>query len=233
MVRGGAGSDGTIVSHLNIDNLMAESIAAGSAMAPFPVSPHASFLEIGDITVIPRSSIAVTWRFVKGLVHMSVFIAGATNMGFEKSQARTMHVRRLSQRPPATCTSKRDFKLEVHSLLFMSDNIVSLNIFNLITNYRSLQSIDCVMQLRAFYANLTHCRTTSRTKFNRSPIHSKEARDLNGEGCVWEYLTNKIISYRLSWYHPSSKILDSTYTTWLRTFQLIIWLTHCKLHDRP
>jgi hypothetical protein len=34
---------------------------------------------------------------------MKVFMAGATNMGFEKSQARTMHVRRLSHKPPATC----------------------------------------------------------------------------------------------------------------------------------
>lgn len=46
-------------SDVNIDNLIAESIVAGSAIAPFPVSPHASFLEIGEMTVTPRSSIAV------------------------------------------------------------------------------------------------------------------------------------------------------------------------------
>lgn len=104
MVRGGAGRDWMIGSD-GTDNLRVESMAAGSAMAPFPVSPQASFLEIGEITVTPRSSRAVKWRRVKGDVHMNVFIAGATNMGFEKSQARTMHVRRLSHKPPATCTS--------------------------------------------------------------------------------------------------------------------------------
>lgn len=36
---------------------------------------------------------------------MNVFIAGATNIGFEKSQARIMQVRRLSHKPPATCKS--------------------------------------------------------------------------------------------------------------------------------
>jgi len=39
---------------------------------------------------------------VKGLVHMCVFMAGATRSGFWKSQARTMHVRRLSQTPAAS-----------------------------------------------------------------------------------------------------------------------------------
>jgi len=39
---------------------------------------------------------------------MNVFIAGATNMGFEKSHARTMQVRRLSHKPPATCKSMEE-----------------------------------------------------------------------------------------------------------------------------
>jgi hypothetical protein len=58
MVRGGAGSDWIIGSD-STDILIAESIVAGSAMAPFPVSPHASLLEIGGMTVTPRSSSAV------------------------------------------------------------------------------------------------------------------------------------------------------------------------------
>lgn len=103
-MRGSAGSD-WISGSDSTDNRIAESIVAGSAMAPFPVSPHASLLEIGEMTVTPRSSSAVRCRKVKGLVHMNVFMAGATNMGFEKSQARTMHVRRLSHKPPATCKS--------------------------------------------------------------------------------------------------------------------------------
>lgn len=116
MVLGGAAKEceGAVwcwmmLSDVKIDNLMVESIAAGSAIAPFPVSPHASFLDIGEMTIMPRSSIEVKWRWVKGLVHINVFIAGATNIGFEKSQARTMHVRRLSQSPPATCTSHKHF----------------------------------------------------------------------------------------------------------------------------
>ena len=94
-MRGGAGNVWMTVSD-STDHLIAESIVAGSAMAPFPVSPHASLLEIGEMTVTPRSSSAVRCRIVKGLFHMNVFMAGATNMGFEKSQARTMHVRRPS-----------------------------------------------------------------------------------------------------------------------------------------
>lgn len=57
-MRGGAGSDWMIGSD-STDNLIAESIVAGSAIAPFPVSPHANFLDIGGMTVTPRSSIAV------------------------------------------------------------------------------------------------------------------------------------------------------------------------------
>jgi hypothetical protein len=66
MVLGGAAKEceGAVwcwmmLSDVKIDNLMVESIAAGSAIAPFPVSPHASFLDIGEMTIMPRSSIEV------------------------------------------------------------------------------------------------------------------------------------------------------------------------------
>jgi hypothetical protein len=100
----GIGRAFPMLSAFKTDSLTAESMAAGSAIAPFPVSPHANLLEIGEITITPKSSNDERWRCVNGLVHINVFIAGATNIGFEKSQARTMQVRRLSHNPPATCT---------------------------------------------------------------------------------------------------------------------------------
>jgi len=51
------------------------------ARAPEPVSPHASVLMTGLITIAPRDSIFFNCSPVKGLSHINVFIAGAISMG--------------------------------------------------------------------------------------------------------------------------------------------------------
>ena len=56
---------------------------------------------MGGTNDIPSWLINSMWRPVNGLLHMKVFMAGATKSGFLKSHARTMHVRRLSHNPPA------------------------------------------------------------------------------------------------------------------------------------
>mmetsp|Transcript_10379 Transcript_10379/g.28311 ORF Transcript_10379/g.28311 Transcript_10379/m.28311 type:complete len:223 (+) Transcript_10379:1265-1933(+) len=83
-------------------------MVAGSAMAPTPTSPHASFFSIGGImfSYDPiRSAHNFSCFSVSGLAHISVFIAGARIRGREWSQARTMLVSRLSQMPFDTFAS--------------------------------------------------------------------------------------------------------------------------------
>merc|ERR1711927_4445 len=84
-------------------------ITSGSAMAPLPTSPQASLLDTGGTTETDIFRRVFRCNAVNRLLHMRVFIAGATTTGLSQwfqclsfsCQARKTHVRRLSQSPPA------------------------------------------------------------------------------------------------------------------------------------
>ena len=77
-------------------------IVSGSAMAPTPLSLHINTFSIGGISWYPHDFKTFICGFVIGWSHIIVFIAGANKIGFVKSQARQIHVKRLSHKPLAS-----------------------------------------------------------------------------------------------------------------------------------
>jgi len=75
------------------------SIFSTLAMAPVPVSPHTNVFTTGGMMKYPQDSSSSSCGLVTGCSHIMVFMAGATQTGFEKSQARRVLVKRLSAMP--------------------------------------------------------------------------------------------------------------------------------------
>jgi hypothetical protein len=59
-------------------------MSSTDAIAPVPMSPHASTFEIGGITWMPSERNVFSCCSVNGCVHISVFIAGATSKRLRK-----------------------------------------------------------------------------------------------------------------------------------------------------
>ena len=87
--------------YLKISQIL-PTIESGSAMAPTPLSLHINTFSIGGISWYPHDFKTFICGFVTGWSHIIVFIAGANKIGFVKSQARQIHVKRLSHRPLAS-----------------------------------------------------------------------------------------------------------------------------------
>jgi hypothetical protein len=68
-------------------------------MAPFPISPQANFFSIESIIITPNYKSISNYFYVKILLYIYVFIAGATKTFFLKSQALKIQVNKLSHKP--------------------------------------------------------------------------------------------------------------------------------------
>ena len=89
------------ICYLKISQIL-PTIEYGSAMAPTPLSLHINTFSIGGISWYPHDFKTCICWFVIGWSHIIVFIAGANKIGFVKSQARQIHVKRLSHKPLAS-----------------------------------------------------------------------------------------------------------------------------------